>query len=157
MRHIRAFQPSARPGHRRGFTLFELLITMVVIAILAGVALPSYQDSVMKGRRADAVAVLTEMQQALERFRASNPAYADNLEDLGMADIASDHYSFSISNASATGYTLTAEVKSTSAQLRDQNCRKLLVRQAGGSRLSYDSANSAGVENTTGNSPCWAR
>lgn len=50
-----------------GFTLIELMIVVVVVAILAAVAMPSYQDSVRKARRADAKAALSQAAQFMER------------------------------------------------------------------------------------------
>ena len=50
-----------------GFTLLELMITVIVIAILASIALPSYQDYLRRGYRADAKAALMENAQFMER------------------------------------------------------------------------------------------
>jgi prepilin-type N-terminal cleavage/methylation domain-containing protein len=44
------------PRHQRGFTLIELMITVVIIGILAGIALPGYQNSVRKSHRSAAQA-----------------------------------------------------------------------------------------------------
>lgn len=59
MGKIRATQP--------GFTLIELMIVVAVVALLAAVAMPSYQDSVRKARRADAKAALSQAAQFMER------------------------------------------------------------------------------------------
>ena len=56
----------------RGFTLVELMITVAILGILVSVALPSYLDSVRKGRRADAQSVLLEASQFMERYATEN-------------------------------------------------------------------------------------
>lgn len=50
-----------------GFTLLELMITLVVLAIVSAVAIPSYSDYVKRAARADAQLVLMEAAQYLER------------------------------------------------------------------------------------------
>lgn len=74
---------SAHRGHRVrlkrglfGFTLIELMITVAAIAILAAIALPSYQDSVRKARRTDARHALTAVAQLMERLNTQNNSYA---------------------------------------------------------------------------------
>jgi len=59
-----------------GFTLIELMITVAVVAILATVALPAYQESVRKSRRAQAKADLVELAQNLERYHTVQNTYA---------------------------------------------------------------------------------
>jgi len=62
--------------HHQGVTLIELMIVVVVVGILAAVALPSYQDSVRKGRRSDGQAALLDASQILERFYTENMSYS---------------------------------------------------------------------------------
>ncbi|NIB40248.1 prepilin-type N-terminal cleavage/methylation domain-containing protein [Pseudomaricurvus alkylphenolicus] len=58
-----------------GFTLIEVLITLAIVAILAAIALPSYQGTLQKNRRNDAKAALMGLSQAMERFFTQNNTY----------------------------------------------------------------------------------
>lgn len=59
----------------RGFTLIEVMIAVAIIAILAAVAIPSYQDSVWKGKRAEAKAALMRTLQVEERYYTNTNTY----------------------------------------------------------------------------------
>lgn len=61
--------------HSKGFTLIELMIVVAVVAILASIALPAYNDSVRKSRRGQAKADLVEYAQLLERYHSVNNTY----------------------------------------------------------------------------------
>lgn len=64
-----------RARRREGFTLIELMITVAIIAILAAVAIPSYRDSVWKGKRGEAKAAILRTMQTEERWYTQNNAY----------------------------------------------------------------------------------
>ena len=59
----------------RGFTLIELMITVAIVAILASIAYPSYQEQVAKSRRNEATNALMIGAQALERYYSANGRY----------------------------------------------------------------------------------
>lgn len=58
-----------------GFTLLELMIVVVIVAILASVAVPSYQESVRRSRHAEAQTAVYGLAQAMERFFTINNTY----------------------------------------------------------------------------------
>ncbi len=56
----------------KGFTLIELMIAVAIIAIIAAIAYPSYQDSVRKAKRLEVQAELTDLAEKLQRYRVVN-------------------------------------------------------------------------------------
>ena len=147
----------------QGFTLVELMIAVVIVAVLASIAYPSYQDSVRKGRRAEAFAGLSAVQQAQERWRSNNSNYTTSLSSLGVSTpTPSGYYDISLGSSTVTGDTLATAYVATAvgvagkSQEQDAQCRKLSARMRGGN-IEY-----AGCGNCTSftygaTNPCWAR
>jgi type IV pilus assembly protein PilE len=117
--HGRLDKTNRRKTH--GFTLIEMLITMAIIAIIASIAIPSYQESVRKSRRSDAQSALAGFANAMERhYTTNNNSYlgagAPNtgaptvFPTQSPLDGASKYYNLTISVAAADGnsYTLRA-------------------------------------------------
>lgn len=126
-----------RAGNARGFTLIEMVIAVAIVAILAAIAVPSYQESVRKSRRPDGMAALLKLQLAQEKFRANCRFYAENLTTTGntcgtksadsslkFSDTSEEgFYSIAITAASGNGYTITADP--VGSQAADSDCDPL--------------------------------
>lgn len=68
-----------RQSRNRGFTLIELMVVVVIIAVLAGIAYPSYQKHMTGTRRSDAQAALLQIANQQERFFTECNYYATTL------------------------------------------------------------------------------
>jgi type IV pilus assembly protein PilE len=148
--------PFSRPCSR-GFTLIELIIAVAILGILTAVALPSFLDSMRKGRRAEAFSAISALQQAQERWRGNNAAYTSTLANLNVAATTTPggYYAISVANATATGYVVTAD-GSSSSQASDGNCGKLSVQVNGGA-ITYGSCKSCSIFTYAASDACWAK
>lgn len=86
-----------------GFTIIELMIVLVIVAILLGLAYPSYINYVRKAKRGEAQQLLLNWSINQEIWRSNNTAY-NATNDLKPSH---DLYTFNVV-ADATTYTLTA-------------------------------------------------
>lgn len=120
-----------------GFTLTELMITVVVLSILATMAVPAYQGYARKGKRSDGVAGLLKIQLAEEKWRANNPTYG-SFTDIGSPTTEHGYYELGISGNSATGYIATATAQGDQANDEEAgvSCKvlKMTVTSAGVTR-----------------------
>ena len=109
--------PSIRPT--AGFTLLELLVVMVLLAVLASLALPSYRDYQRQGHRSAAIADLGRCAQALERFRVAELTYVGaqlaSLCGTQSPRQGDARYTLTLSGLSATDYMLLASPQGSQA------------------------------------------
>ena len=59
----------------KGFSLLELMVTVAIIGLLLAIALPAYQNYVLKGHRAQARAAILDLMQQEERYATQNNCY----------------------------------------------------------------------------------
>jgi type IV pilus assembly protein PilE len=117
----------------RGMTLIELLIVVTIVAILASIALPSWDSQVKKSRRADARNALMSVQVEQEKYRADNGSYASSMSALGLGTYNStsrDYYNVSIVSSSATAFVASAAPNTTCGQNGD-DCGTFAINQSG--------------------------
>lgn len=126
-----------------GFTLTELLIAMAIVAVLATIAYPSYQDAMAKLRRASAKELMMRVAQLEARYYTENNGYTGSLQRLGMTSdpmpSESGGHAISISAFDSDSYTIQAIPR-----FADDACGNLTLT-------------SANVRSASGTNPgkCW--
>lgn len=106
-----ARRPSGMPWRRAGgFTLVELMVAVLTIAILAAVALPAYSSYITRGRLTEAFNQLTTLGVALEQFSQDNRTYVGACVAGTSAPLpaATTYFTYSCPTLGAAAYTLQA-------------------------------------------------
>lgn len=128
----------ASTGNVRGFSLIELMITVLIIAVLAAIAYPAYQNHVVKTRRAAAAACALEAAQFMERFYATHLRYDETRDGTAVALPAStcrnelqQFYTIQLGeDTDESSYRIEAEPEGVQAS-RDTKCGTISINQAG--------------------------
>lgn len=122
---------SHRLARAHGFTLVELCVVLAVAGVMAAMAWPSFQESLLRGRRADGIVALQRLQMAQESFRAQHGLYAPALSNLGAAGAALSSqglYRIEMQRDGAERYAARAVPREGAAAAADWRCGVLLLQ-----------------------------
>ena len=152
--------------HRRrsaGITLLELIIVMVIVAIMASIAIPSYNSYVLKSHRTEAKTALLDLASMEERYFSTQNVYSLLTTDLGYSGawpvtVGSGYYQVqapvvvpavppTAAVPGGTPATFSVTALPIGVQLNDAACASFTIT-------------SAGVKTATGTDPnanvdCW--
>ena len=145
----------AKAGESRalGFTLIELMIVVAVIAVLAAIAFPSYQNQIRKSQRTDAKMSLLDLAGRQERYFTTNNVYTNVPANLGYSgtfpvsvpSATTFNYGVSVTAVGTAGNTYTATAVPNGNQAND-TCGTFSINEQG------VQSNSGG---TTASDQCW--
>jgi type IV pilus assembly protein PilE len=139
-----------RTAPTAGFTLIELMVSIVVATILITIAVPSYTNQIRKSRRTDARAAVLDLAQREERYMSTNGSYTTTALNLGYSGtfpvtLGDNFYTLAVTVVPATAtapafYTVTAVA--INGQANDSACQSFMV-------------NSLGVQSSIPSTTCW--
>jgi general secretion pathway protein G len=99
---------------QKGFTLVELMVVIIILAVLTGIAIPSYLALRNRAREQATRSEMQNMATALEIYNADNVGYPDALADLApymvnvpVNDAWGVAYVYAVGDPAST-YTLTS-------------------------------------------------
>lgn len=120
---------------QKGFTLIEMVITILIVAIVTYTAIAAYSSYIKRARRVDATSAIMSISLAEERYRTSNTTYGTLAQVWGgVTSSAEGYYTLALSNVTATSYTITAT--GTGTQTTDSegatSCATLTYTMSGG-------------------------
>ncbi len=118
-----------------GFTLIELMIVVVVIAILAAIAIPSYRQHVIKVKRTEAKVNLTDLAQKLQRCYTRSFSYNDGgcVVTLPPTSLPDGYYAIT-GEVEAQTFLLTATPQGSQAD--DTKCGNFTLDERGQQNIS---------------------
>jgi type IV pilus assembly protein PilE len=97
---------------QKGFTLIELMVVVAVVALLATIAYPSYQNHLIKSRRAQAQTLMLEAANRQEQYILVMRQYHTAPTTLGLS---MDGFTCTAANCSNNWYTVTIAVNNAAA------------------------------------------
>jgi type IV pilus assembly protein PilE len=135
----------------RGFSLIELVVAMLIIAILAAIAVPAYSNYTRKAHRTEAKSAVLDIASLEERYFSTNNVYSAQPSDMGFATgtavpftVGSGYYQITVlsktdatapANATSAGtpatFTITATVTPGSDQAKDAGCQSFTITSQG--------------------------
>lgn len=125
-------------GKYRGFTLIELMIVVLIVAILAAIAYPIYTSQVRQAKRVDAKSALKKAVNRAEQFYSQVHHYPQSLASISMNKTTSNK-AYTVNVSTATKSKFIVKAKAIGGQTKD-DCSSFTLH-ANGKQSSSDPGN----------------
>ena len=93
--------------NKRGFTLVELAVVIVIIGVLAAFGVPRFREAVERSKASESFNYLSAVRSAQERYHSRQGAYADNASNLDINFPAPKYFSLGVMNADESQWNTT--------------------------------------------------
>ena len=118
---------------KRGFTLIELMVVVIIVGILAAVAVPLYRTNVRKAKATEGAALLGAVRTAERVYYAEHNEYTSDKSVLGVNTEGNKYF---------TDYTInSADEDGFEAQTDGPDNISLRIDERGNLEISYDGGN----------------
>jgi type IV pilus assembly protein PilE len=145
----------------KGYSIVELMIIVFVVSILAAIAYPSYQGTIRKTRRQEAISAIMTAAQEMERYRTIYNSYVNVTLASAPRPVLyavpaslSEYYTFEISSTAPAFTAMAANATSQQYQIRIQAKGPQLKDTALCHVLTYDFTQKKGPTAAVVNA-CW--
>lgn len=117
----------------KGFTLIEVMITVVIIGILASVAYPSYTQYVIKSARSEGVAAVMRVANLQEQYYLDHRTYTTDMTKLGLdkSPFITEHGHYRVSSSGTITTTVTATAVGIQASRDETVCPTITLTSDG--------------------------
>ena len=137
----------SKPSNQRGVSLLQLLVVLAIIGVLAGLAIPAYDNQIRKARRADAKTALSELANQQVEYLLNHSVYSTTFPPLGYGNTSTNgFYTLTLTAIGSTSFTIDGTA--TGSQANDTDCANFRVTNTG----ARTATNSGNLDNT---SNCW--
>jgi type IV pilus assembly protein PilE len=114
-----------KASKNNGFTLIEVLIVALIMGILSSIALPMYQEYLLRAKLTEGITSLANVRGKIEQYFQDNNTYVGACSSTAILSVFTDlkYFTITCSNLTDSTYTITATGSGFQYNLDQSNLR----------------------------------